>query len=168
MDNVWIWRADHGAGGGSWTSDQSPTGLIVNGDNVKAYGLAIEHFQQRETVWNGQNGEVVFFQNENPYEVPSQTAWMSSSTQKGYPALYVAPAVTSFQGYGMGSYSYFDQGVDIHNAMAFQVPQVAGVQLHDLLTVFLNGSGGIDSVVNGTGAAVNSTFSGPSDVVTYP
>jgi hypothetical protein len=168
MDNVWIWRADHGAGGGSWTSDQSPTGLIVNGDNVKAYGLAIEHFQQRETVWNGQNGEVVFFQNENPYEVPSQTAWMSSSTQKGYPALYVAPSVTSFRGYGMGSYSYFDQGVDIHNAMAFQVPQVAGVQLHDLLTVFLNGSGGIDSVVNGTGAAVNSTFSGPSDVVTYP
>jgi hypothetical protein len=28
--------------------------------------------------------------------------------------------------------------------------------------------GGIDHVVNDTGAAVNSTFNGPSDVVSYP
>jgi hypothetical protein len=93
---------------------------------------------------------------------------MASASQKGYPALYIPNSVSSFQGYGMGSYSYFDQGVDIHNAMAFQVPQTSGVQLHDLMTVFLTGSGGIDSVVNGTGKAVNSTFGGPSDVVSYP
>ncbi|HLJ98832.1 MAG TPA: hypothetical protein VKU39_02865, partial [Streptosporangiaceae bacterium] len=71
-------------------------------------------------------------------------------------------------GYGMGSYSFFDQGVAIHNAMAFQSPHLSGVQFHDLLTVFLNGSGGIDSVINGTGAAVASGHGGPSDVVTYP
>jgi hypothetical protein len=168
IDDVWIWRADHGAGGGVWTSDQSNTGLVVNGGHVTAYGLAVEHFQQTETVWNGQNGEVVFFQNENPYEVPNQASWMASSTQKGYPAFYIPNSVTSFQGYGMGSYSFFNQGVDIHNAMGFQVPQTAGVQLHDILTVFLNGSGGIDSVVNGTGAAVSPSFGGPADVVTYP
>ncbi|RAG83857.1 hypothetical protein DN069_19810 [Streptacidiphilus pinicola] len=168
IDDAWIWRADHGAGAGGWTGDQSDTGLVVNGNNVLATGLAVEHFQKNETVWNGQGGEVVFFQNENPYEVPNQASWMSSSTQKGYPALYVAPGVTSFQGYGMGSYSYFDQGQDIHSSMAFQAPNNAGVQFHDLLTVFLNGSGGIDSVINGTGAAVSSTFGGPSDVVSYP
>ena len=168
IDDVWVWRADHGAGGGSWTSDQSPTGLVVNGSNVTAYGLAVEHFQQTETVWNGQGGTVVFFQNENPYEVPNQASWMASASQKGYPAFYVPNSVTSFTGYGMGSYSYFNQGVDIHNAMAFQVPNAPGVKLHDLLTVFLNGSGGIDSVVNGTGAAVSSAFGGPSDVVSYP
>jgi hypothetical protein len=168
IDDAWIWRADHGAGAGTWTGDQGDTGLIVNGNNVTATGLAVEHFQKNETVWNGQGGEVVFFQNENPYEVPSQSAWMASATQNGYPAFYMPNSVTSFQGYGMGSYSYFSQGVDIHNAMAFQAPNTAGVQFHDILTVFLNGSGGIDSVINGTGAAVSSTFGGPSDVVSYP
>jgi hypothetical protein len=168
LDDVWIWRADHGAGAGTWTGDQSPTGLVVNGNNVTSYGLAVEHFQQNEVDWNGQGGTVIFFQNENPYEVPSQAAWMASPSQKGYPAFFVPNSVTSFQGYGMGSYSFFNQGVDIHNAMAFQVPQTSGVQLHDLMTVFLTGSGGIDSVVNGTGKAVNSTFGGPSDVVSYP
>jgi hypothetical protein len=168
LDDIWVWRADHGAGGGSWTSDQSPTGVVVNGDRVTAYGLAVEHFQGNETVWNGQHGTVIFFQNENPYEVPSQAAWMASPTQKGFPSFYVPNSVTSFQGYGMGSYSYFDQGVDIHNAMAFQVPNTAGVALHDVLTVFLNGSGGIDSVVDGVGGAVNAGNGGPADVVSYP
>lgn len=52
--------------------------------------------------------------------------------------------------------------------MAFQAPDTADVQFHDLLTVFLDGSGGIDSVINGTGAAVNSSNPGPSHVVSYP
>jgi hypothetical protein len=168
IDDVWAWRADHGAGAGSWTSDQGNTGLIVNGNDVTAYGLFVEHYQQDEVIWNGQGGEVIFFQNENPYEVPSQSAWMSSSTQDGYPAFYVPNSVTSFTGYGMGSYSYFDQGVAIENAMAFQAPDTSGVVFHDLLTVFLSGSGGIESVINGTGEAVSSSFGGPSDVVTYP
>jgi hypothetical protein len=168
LDDVWAWRADHGAGAGTWTGDQSNTGLIVNGSNVTAYGLAVEHFQKDEVIWNGQGGEDIFFQNENPYEVPSQSAWMSSSTQDGYPAFFIPSSVTSFQGYGMGSYSFFNQGVAIENAMAFQAPDTSGVQFHDLLTVFLNGSGGIESVINGTGAPVSSSFGGPSDVVSYP
>lgn len=168
IDDVWAWRADHGAGAGSWTSDQGNTGVIENGNNVTAYGLFVEHYQKYETEWNGQSGTVIFFQNENPYEVPSQSAWMASSTQDGYPAFFIPNGVTSFQGYGMGSYSFFNQGVAIVNAMAFQSPDVSGVKFHDLLTVFLNGSGGINSVINGTGAAVNSGNGGPSDVVTYP
>jgi hypothetical protein len=167
IDDVWSWRADHGAGAGTWTGDTANTGLTVNGNNVTAYGLAVEHYQQYETVWNGQGGEVIFFQNENPYEVPSQASWMESATQDGYPAFYVPNSVTTFQGYGMGSYSYFDQGVAIENAMAFQAPNTSGVVFHDILTVFLNGSGGIESVINGTGTAVSSSFGGPSDVVTY-
>jgi hypothetical protein len=168
IDDVWAWRADHGAGAGTWTGDESNTGLIVNGNDVSAYGLAVEHYQQDEVIWNGQGGEVLFFQNENPYEVPDQAAWMSSSTQDGYPAFYIPDSVTSFEGYGMGSYSYFDQGVAIENAMAFQAPDTSGVVFNDIFTVFLNGSGGIESVINGTGAAVDSSNGGPSDVVTYP
>jgi hypothetical protein len=168
IDDVWSWRADHGAGAGTWTGDTADTGAQIGGDNVTAYGLAVEHYQKYETVWTGQHGTLIFFQNENPYEVPDQAAWMASPTQDGYPALYLPKGVTSFQGYGLGVYSYFDQGVAIENAMGIQAPDTSGVQFHDLLTVFLNGSGGIQSVINGTGAAVSSTFGGPSDVVSYP
>ena len=31
VDDVWAWRADHGSGAGSWTSDQGNTGVVVNG-----------------------------------------------------------------------------------------------------------------------------------------
>jgi hypothetical protein len=167
LDDIWAWRADHGAGAG-WTSNVAANGLTVNGDDVTAYGLAVEHYQKDEVVWNGQHGQVIFFQNENPYDPPSQADWMASPTQDGYPAFYVPAAVKSFQGYGMGVYSFFDLGIPIENSMAIQAPDTPGVGFHDLLTVFLNGSGGIDSVINGTGAAVNSSFGGPSDVVSYP
>jgi len=169
IDDVWSWRADHGAGAGTWAGDPADTGVVVGGDDVTAYGLAVEHFQKYETVWTGQHGTLIFFQNENPYEVPNQAAWMASPTQDGYPSFYLPKSVTSFQGYGMGSYSYFDQGASIENAMAFEAPDTPGVQFHDLLTVFLNGSGGIQSVINGTGAAVGEGgFGGPSDIVSYP
>ena len=169
LDDIWAWRADHGAGVG-WTANTADHGLIVNGDDVTAYGLAVEHYQKTEVIWNGQGGTDIFFQNEMPYDPPSQAAWMAGPNVNGYPAFYVAPRVRTFAGYGLGSYCFFDQGIDIHATEAFDVPSSApGVQLHDLLTVFLNGSGGIDSVVDGTGAPVNSGNSGSaSDVVTFP
>ena len=78
----------------------------------------------------------------------------------GYPALKVGAAVRTFSGAGMGSYSFFNQGIDIFAAHAFEVPAtLAPASLHDLLTVFLdptNGSGGILNVVNDTGGASTS------------
>ena len=93
---------------------------------------------------------------------------MSSPTTDGYAAFLVTRNVTTFQGYGLGSYSFFDTGVPIYAAEAFSVPDAPGVQLHDLLTVFLNRSGGINSVIDGDGAAVNAANGGPSDVVSFP
>ena len=41
--------------------------------------------------------------------------------------------------------------------------------MHDLLTVFLSGSGSINSVIDGVGAAVTSATAGsPSNVVSFP
>jgi hypothetical protein len=167
LDDIWAWRADHGAGVG-WTANTADNGLTVNGNDVTAYGLFVEHYQKTEVIWNGQRGEVIFFQNENPYDPPSQAAWMVSPTQNGYPAFFIPSRVTSFQGYGMGSYSFFNQNVPIENAMAFQAPDTPGVDFHDLLTVFLAGSGGIQSVINGTGAPVFLGQGGPSTVLSYP
>jgi hypothetical protein len=167
LDDVWAWRADHGAGVG-WTANTASTGVTVNGSNVTAYGLFVEHFQKNEVVWSGQHGTDFFFQNEMPYDPPSQADWMSGPGTDGYPSFVVAPGVTSFAGYGMGSYSFFDLGVPIESATAFRVPAAPGVKLHDIFTRFLNGSGSIDSVVNGTGAAVTAANPGPSDVVSFP
>ena len=172
LDDIWAWRADHGNGVG-WTSNTADTGVIVNGDNVTAYGLFVEHYQKYEVIWNGQNGQVIFFQNEMPYDPPSQAAWMEAPGVDGWAALKVADDVTSFSGYGMGSYSFFNQGADIFAAHAFEVPTTlpAG-SLHDLLTIFLDpshGKGGILHVVNDTGGS--STIANPDvpvTVVSYP
>ncbi|PCN49685.1 hypothetical protein Csp2054_01740 [Curtobacterium sp. 'Ferrero'] len=164
LDDVWAWRADHGTGVG-WSSNRSDTGVVVNGDRVTATGLFVEHFQKTEVQWNGEDGRVVFFQNEMPYDVPSQAAWNASRNTKGYPALAISPRVRSFHGSGMGSYSFFDQGVDVHASEAFTTSGRSGIVMHDLLTRFLNGSGGIDSVIDGTGAAVDATNPGPAQVV---
>jgi len=172
LDDIWAWRADHGIGVG-WTTNTADTGVIVNGDNVTAYGLFVEHFQKYEVIWSGNNGSDVFFQNEMPYDVPSQAAWMEAPGVDGYAAFKVADRVTSFAGYGMGSYSFFNQGLNIYAAHAFEVPATlpAG-SLHDLLTIFLDpthGMGGILNVVNDTGGP--STIANPDTpvtVVSYP
>jgi hypothetical protein len=167
LDNIWGWRADHGTGVG-WTDNVGDNGLTVNGNNVTAYGLFVEHYEKTQVVWNGQHGTDIFFQNEMPYDPPSQAAWMQNPATDGYPAFEVSKKVTSFSGFGLGSYSFFEEGIPIESATAFQVPNTAGVRLNDVFTRFLNGSGGIESVVNGQGAAVTAAEPGPSDVVSYP
>jgi hypothetical protein len=165
LDHIWAWRADHGNGVG-WTENTADTGVIINGDNVTAYGLFVEHYQKYELVWNGENGKTIFFQNEMPYEVPSQADW-SHDGVNGFAVYKVAGWVKTHEAWGMGSYSFFNVGPDIHATRAFEVPDTAGVKLHDILTVFLNGNGGIDHVVNNTGAAVNNTNQ-VTNLVSYP
>src|SRR5262249_46991322 len=167
LDNIWAWRADHGNGVG-WTDNVGDTGVVVNGNDVTAYGLFVEHYQKFQVIWNGQDGTDIFFQSEMPYDPPSQAAWMSDPATDGYAAFLVGPDATTFTGYGLGIYSFCNQGVPIFASQALTVPSAPGVRLHDLLTFFLSGSGGINSVINGTGAAVNAAFHGPSDVVSYP
>lgn len=165
LDNIWSWRADHGNGVG-WDINTADTGLIVNGSNVTAYGLFVEHYQKYELIWNGENGKTIFFQNEMPYDPPSQEAWQHDGIL-GFAAYKVGDSVKTHEAWGMGSYSYFNQGVDIHATRAFEVPVTSGVKLHSILTVFLNGSGGIDHVVNDTGAAVNNTNQ-VTNIVSFP
>lgn len=174
LDDIWAWRADHGEPGTvGWDVNTADTGLVVNADNVSAYGLFVEHYQKDEVVWNGENGRVVFFQNEMPYDPPSQAAWTQPDGALGYPAMRVADGVKSFSGTGMGSYSFFNQGIDIFADNAFRVPSdLPTGSLHNLLTIFLdpaNGKGGIKNVVNGVGGS--STIANPDvpvTVVNYP
>jgi hypothetical protein len=171
IDDVWAWRADHGNDVG-WTDNTGATGLEVTGYGVTAYGLAVEHYQKNEVIWQGNRGTVVFFQNELPYDPPSQSAWMASPSQDGYPAFDVTSNVTRFNGFGMGSYVVFiDTPATLYDTEAFQAPDLPGVNFTDVFGVWIAGSGGDDSVINGTGGPVTSTNPGivePVDVTSYP
>jgi hypothetical protein len=171
IDDVWAWRADHGNAVG-WTHNTGDTGVVVTGDNVTADGLFVEHYQRNEVIWSGQGGTDVFFQNELPYDPPSQSAWMASRTQNGYPAFLVTDNVRTFHGYGMGSYVVFNQTqATLYNAEAFQAPDTPGVQFQNVFGIWIVGSGGDNSVINGVGGPVTSTSPGtqaPQDVTSYP
>ncbi|HYX59358.1 MAG TPA: adenylyl cyclase [Streptosporangiaceae bacterium] len=172
IDDIWAWRADHGNAVG-WTVNTADTGVAVTGNNVTAYGLFAEHYQKNEVIWSGQGGTDIFFQNELPYDPPSQSAWMASPTQDGYPSFLVTRNVKTFQGYGMGSYIVFIQtSATLFDDAAFQAPQTPGVQFHGLLVVYLGGSGGDKSIINDVGGPVTSTsnpgIGTPVDLISYP
>jgi len=165
LDDVWAWRADHGTGVG-WTTNTADTGIIVNGNNVTAYGLFVEHYQKYETIWNGNGGTVILFENEMPPDPPSQDAWMESPSVNGWAAFKIASTVTTFSGYGMESQSAFT--TDISAANGFEVPgTLPASSLNDLLTVRLTANGGILNVINDTGGPTGALGS-PRYLVSYP
>jgi hypothetical protein len=149
IDNSWLWRADHGNGVG-WDQNKSDSGIIVNGNDVTAYGLFVEHHQKYQTMWNGNGGSVYFYQSELPYDPPDQSSWMSSATENGYPSYKVADSVTTHHGYGLGVYAFFSNG-GVAADNAFETPAAAGVVMTHLMT--FHGSGGINNIINGTGGA---------------
>jgi hypothetical protein len=167
VNDIWAWRADHGNSGTvGWTVNTAAHGLVVNGNNVLATGLFVEHYQNYDVQWLGNGGETIFFQNEMPYDPPNQAAWMNGSSN-GYAAYEVGPNVTSHQGYGLGSYCFFNVNPSVVADRAFEAPNTAGVQFHDLLTVSLGGTGVIEHVINTTGGATPSNTT-PVDITSYP
>jgi hypothetical protein len=156
MDNIWIWRADHGKPGTvGWDINPSDTGLLVNGDQVIAYGLFVEHHQNFQTIWNGNFGQVYFYQSEIPYDVPDQKSWQQVfNPEKGYPSYKVGSNVTDHTAMGLGVYCNFNNKVELDNAIS--VPEVPGVKMKNMVTFWLNGALGssINHVINGRGAAV--------------
>ena len=168
IDHIWAWRADHGvAGSVGWDVNTGRNGVVVNGDNVTATGLFVEHYQQYNVLWNGENGRTVFFQNELPYDAPNQAAWQHDSVL-GWAAYKVADDVTTHELWGGGAYIFTNVDPTIHAARGFEVPVTPGVSLHHVMTVNLS-AGTIDHVVNDTGAPVDNTNTGvPSFVTSFP
>ncbi|HEV2782334.1 MAG TPA: discoidin domain-containing protein [Actinophytocola sp.] len=166
VDHTWIWRADHGAGVG-WTVNTAANGFVVNGNNVIAYGLFVEHYQQYNVLWNGNGGRTYFFQNELPYDPPNQASWSSGGGNLGWAAYKVANSVTSHEAWGVGAYCFFNVNPSIVASRGFEVPNTAGVRFHDLVTVSLGGVGTINRVINDSGATANQANQ-VSYLVSYP
>ncbi|MEV1021214.1 coagulation factor 5/8 type domain-containing protein [Streptomyces sp. NPDC050264] len=166
VDHTWVWRADHGEGVG-WDTNRADYGIVVNGDDVLATGLFVEHFNKYDVQWNGQRGRTIFFQNEKAYDAPNQAAVQNGSI-KGFAAYKVADSVTSHEGWGLGSYCYFNVDPTIRQDHGFEAPDNSGVKFHGLLVVSLGGQGQYEHVINGIGAATSGTDTVPSTVVSYP
>jgi hypothetical protein len=168
IDHIWAWRADHGVPGSfGWDVNTARNGVIVNGDDVTATGLFVEHYQQYNVIWNGQNGRTVFFQNELPYDPPNQAAWQHDGVL-GWAAYKVADDVKNHELWGGGAYIFTNVDPTIHATSGFEVPVTPGVRLHHVLTVNL-GAGTIDHVVNNTGAPVDNSNTGrPSYLIEFP
>ncbi|MEJ8640889.1 discoidin domain-containing protein [Streptomyces sp. MS1.HAVA.3] len=166
VDHTWIWRADHGDGVG-WETNRSDYGFRVNGDDVLATGLFVEHFNKYDVQWNGERGRTIFFQNEKAYDAPNQAAIQNGSV-KGYAAYQVADSVSVHEGWGLGSYCYYNVDPTIRQDHGFQAPVKPGVKFHDLLVVSLGGNGQYEHVINSTGAPTSGTSTVPSTVLSFP
>jgi len=157
IDGSWIKRGDSG-----WTTSLAAHGLIVNGDHVSVQGLWLEHYQKTQILWNGENGRVIFLQNEPPYDPPSQEAWMNG-TKEGYPFLKVADDVTSFRADGVHTWSRFTGGGDAspsYLSSAIETPVTPGVQFNGVaafVIAFPGSGGGYRHIFNDVGPALDGT-----------
>ena len=176
IDHTWVWRADHGIEGFTagvngdtdrWRTNTGLHGAVVNGDDVTATGLFVEHFQRYNTTWNGERGRVVLYQNELPYDPPTQADW-SHDGVLGWAGYKVGDRVRQHRLDGGGVYAFNQNNPSIRTANGFEVPRTPGVRLRHVMTVNLT-AGTIDHVVNGTGTTADDSNTGtPQYVVEYP
>jgi hypothetical protein len=158
-DHFWLWRADHGVDA-TWEDTKSKNGIIVNGDDVTIYGLFNEHFQEYQTLWNGERGETYFYQCEIPYDPPTQQQWMSDSTL-GYAGYKVAEGVQQHKAFGLGIYSFFYNDIVLENAI--ETPQESSIEITNTVN-FSARQGGIKHHLNGNGI---STYKQPAGARFY-
>ena len=176
IDHIWVWRADHGLEGFTagvngdtdrWKTNTGTNGVIVNGDNVTATGLFVEHFQQYNTLWKGENGHVILYQNELPYDPPTQAEWTQPDGTLGYPGYVVDPDVTTHTLEGAGVYVFNQNNPSIVTANGFSVPETAGRAApphHDGQPA----AGTIEHVVNGVGGTADAPSTGsPQFIVDF-
>ncbi|MGA2753241.1 MAG: coagulation factor 5/8 type domain-containing protein [Terracidiphilus sp.] len=149
VDHTWIWRADHGSGVG-WDKNLSANGMVVNGDDVTAYGLFVEHHQQFQVLWNGNGGRTYFYQSEIPYDPPDQGSYTSAKGVEGWASYKVADGVTRHEAWGLGIYSVF-RHPNVVLTRAIEVPETPGVQFHHMITVALGDKGTIENVIDNVG-----------------
>ncbi|NKQ24840.1 discoidin domain-containing protein [Streptomyces galbus] len=166
IDHTWLWRADHGDGVG-WDTNRADYGLRVNGDDVLATGLFVEHFNKYDVYWAGERGRTIFFQNEKAYDAPNAAA-ITHDGIVGYAAYKVADTVNTHEAWGLGSYCNYTSDPSIVQHHGFQVPVKSGIKMHDLLVISLGGKGQYAHVINDTGAPTSGTDTVPSKVTSFP
>ena len=159
-DDFWLWRADHGDGVG-WNLNTAENGLVVYGNDVIMYGLMVEHFQEYDILWKGENGKTYFLQNEKCYDPQNQNDWKShEGTELGFSAYKVCNTVKNHYAVGLGSYDVFINtgGASIFMDNAFEVPDTPGVRIENACIVEIANSDGpyvgFNHICNGIGPGI--------------
>ena len=145
-DNFWLWVADHGTNiepakncspvtpewSVVWDNMHAPTCLIVDGDFVTCYGLAAEHSTGGDlVVWNGNHGQVYFYQSEFPYHPPANYNQISFRGNGSGLTLI-----------GAGAYTYFPcDNITVASGFALQPDAKASI-----FTRYLDGTGGVAAI----------------------
>ena len=136
IDHTWVWRADHGVEGftrrerrhRALEHEHRTNGVIVNGDNVTATGLFVEHFQTvQHASGTARTARVILYQNELPYDPPTQADWTQPDGTLGYPGYKVADDVTTHRLDGGGVYVFNQNNPSIVTENGFAVPEAPGV-----------------------------------------
>ena len=173
IDHTWVWRADHGVepfnvnngfegDNERWRDNIGEYGVVVNGADVTATGLFVEHYQKHNVLWNGEGGRVFFFQNELPYDPPNQAAWNADSPTLGWAGYKVSDWVQRHELWGGGVYCYNRNDPSVRTENGFEAPTGnPGVQLRRLYTRNLSGPGTINHILNGMGSPVTEASKGP-------
>jgi hypothetical protein len=159
-DHLWLWRADHGILGSGeaanyphitatfWQSEKSEfpvkTGAVFNGHDISVFGLAVEHTDEHQTIWNGERGSVHFYQCELPYGAGHEFA---DGQFRGYK---VGSHVKVHEVFAPGVYSNF-RNEDVVVSTSIEHPETESVVCHNPFTVKLDNNGGINSIANGKG-----------------
>mmetsp|Transcript_24013 Transcript_24013/g.72021 ORF Transcript_24013/g.72021 Transcript_24013/m.72021 type:complete len:635 (+) Transcript_24013:239-2143(+) len=151
LDNVWLWRADHAelAPGEQPRAGEQyhlvvpgecsvGRGLVVDGESVVAYGLAVEHTEQDQVQWRGDKGRVYFYQSELPYDVDQAFG------DAGWAGYRVGPAVQEHLVVAPGIYSFFRDHVCLVPAAIVAPPSATFM---NAFTKHLRGHQGILDVI---------------------
>jgi hypothetical protein len=147
LDNIWCWVADHYSSGKytGWDKAACNIGVHITGDRVIAYGLFSEHNHKQNVLWEGNEGQVYLYQSEFNYFPKNVDSFKDAVSYQ------VSQNVTSHLIRGGGAYSFFPLK-PIYAKSGFIFPQ--SVDYENILTVFLNGKGGIKHIINDTGITV--------------
>jgi hypothetical protein len=79
------------------------------------------------TVWNGENGVTILYQNELPYDPPTQADWMHDGVE-GWAGYKVGDGVRTHTLQGGGVYVFNRNNPSIHTENGFEVPERPGVR----------------------------------------
>ena len=155
-NGCWLWRADNSKQGtsGGLGPDKAvcQNGLVITGDNVSCFCIAIEHTLDKLIIWNAKDGNITWLQTELNYDQPS--SWNE-------PAMLQTGS--GFKGISLGVYCFFnpdfsEDGPKVQTAFLVDV----SAKIFSAFTRFLSGHGEIEHVVNGLGPSASSASRGPN------
>lgn len=103
IDNAWIWRADHGPHAKTYGKCGYcvNTGVKIKGDNVRTYGLFLEHVCGAHMDWAGADGAAYFLQTDQPPEDLNSCFGQKQTSQTS--VWHVTGA--NHKAYGLGIYT---------------------------------------------------------------